>query len=93
MKYKIALKKTEEGYSVSCPRLPGCWLQGETEEEARRNMAKTHHTVTRRTFLRHMVGAGVLVAGAQVGLVGRVAAFPWPRTLQQGDQGRDVGEL
>ena len=34
MKYKIALYKSEEGYSVSCPGLPGCWSQGATEEEA-----------------------------------------------------------
>ncbi len=34
MKYKIALKHTEEGYSVSVPGLPGCWSQGTTEEEA-----------------------------------------------------------
>jgi predicted RNase H-like HicB family nuclease len=33
MKYKIRLEKTEEGHSVSCPGLPGCWSQGETEEE------------------------------------------------------------
>jgi predicted RNase H-like HicB family nuclease len=38
MKYKILLKKTEEGYSVSCPGLPGCWSQGETEEEAIENI-------------------------------------------------------
>lgn len=34
MKYKIALRKSEEGYSVSVPGLPGCWSQGATEEEA-----------------------------------------------------------
>ena len=34
MRYKIALLKTEEGYSVSVPGLPGCWSQGSTEEEA-----------------------------------------------------------
>jgi predicted RNase H-like HicB family nuclease len=34
MKYKIVLQKSEEGYSVNCPGLPGCWSQGETEEEA-----------------------------------------------------------
>jgi predicted RNase H-like HicB family nuclease len=34
MKYKIALRKTDEGYSVSVPGLPGCWSQGATEEEA-----------------------------------------------------------
>ena len=34
MKYKVVLKQTDEGYSVSCPGLPGCWSQGETETEA-----------------------------------------------------------
>jgi predicted RNase H-like HicB family nuclease len=34
MKYKIVLNKTDEGYSVSCPGLPGCWSQGKTEVEA-----------------------------------------------------------
>jgi predicted RNase H-like HicB family nuclease len=34
MKYKIVLQKSEEGYSVNCPGLPGCWSQGETEAEA-----------------------------------------------------------
>jgi predicted RNase H-like HicB family nuclease len=38
MKYKIALRHSEEGYSVSCPGLPGCWSQGETEEEAIANI-------------------------------------------------------
>ncbi len=38
MKYKIVLKKTEEGYSVSCPGLPGCWSQGKTEEAAIENI-------------------------------------------------------
>ena len=38
MKYKIALQKTDEGYSVSVPGLPGCWSQGATEEEALENI-------------------------------------------------------
>jgi predicted RNase H-like HicB family nuclease len=38
MKYKIALRKSEEGYSVSVPGLPGCWPQGATEEEAIQNI-------------------------------------------------------
>ncbi len=38
MKYKIALKDSEEGYSVSVPGLPGCWSQGETEQEALKNI-------------------------------------------------------
>ena len=38
MNYKVRLQKSEEGYSVSCPGLPGCWSQGETEEEALENI-------------------------------------------------------
>lgn len=38
MKYQIVLHKTEEGYSVFCPGLPGCWSQGDTEEEAIENI-------------------------------------------------------
>ena len=38
MKYPVALVPTEEGYSVSCPGLPGCWSQGATEEEALANI-------------------------------------------------------
>lgn len=34
MKYKVALERTDEGYSVSVPGLPGCWSQGATEAEA-----------------------------------------------------------
>ena len=34
MKCKVALNQTDEGFSVSCPGLPGCWSQGDTEEEA-----------------------------------------------------------
>ncbi|MFO7749885.1 MAG: type II toxin-antitoxin system HicB family antitoxin [Desulfobacteraceae bacterium] len=39
MKFKVALKKTDEGYSVFVPGLPGCWSQGKTEEEALENIA------------------------------------------------------
>ena len=39
MKYKIALRPDEEGYSVSVPGLPGCWSQGATEAEAIANIA------------------------------------------------------
>ena len=38
MKYKIIMKKTDEGYSVSCPGLPGCWSQGNSEIEALENI-------------------------------------------------------
>ena len=38
MHYKVRLRKSEEGYSVSCPGLPGCWSQGATEDEALENL-------------------------------------------------------
>ncbi len=38
MKYRIALHKSEEGYSVSVPGLPGCWSQGTAEQEALENI-------------------------------------------------------
>jgi predicted RNase H-like HicB family nuclease len=38
MNYKVRLQKSAEGYSVSCPGLPGRWSQGETEEEALENI-------------------------------------------------------
>ena len=38
MRYRIALHKSDEGYSVSVPGLPGCWSQGATEDEAVENI-------------------------------------------------------
>ena len=38
MKYRVVLKQTDEGYSVNCPGLPGCWSQGATEAEAIENI-------------------------------------------------------
>ena len=38
MQYKVVLQRSEEGYSVSCPGLPGCWSQGATESEALENI-------------------------------------------------------
>ena len=38
MKYKVVLLESEEGFSVSCPGLPGCWSQGATEQEAIENI-------------------------------------------------------
>lgn len=38
MIYKVNLKKTEEGYSIWVPGLPGCWSQGKTEPEALENI-------------------------------------------------------
>jgi predicted RNase H-like HicB family nuclease len=43
MRYKVVLRQSEEGYSVSCPGLPGCWSQGDTEEEALENIQEAIH--------------------------------------------------
>ena len=34
MKYRVMLKPTDEGFSVWCPSLPGCWSQGQTRADA-----------------------------------------------------------
>lgn len=38
MKYTVVFHRTEEGISVSVPGLPGCWSEGDTEEEALTNI-------------------------------------------------------
>ena len=39
MKYKVLLQRSDEGFAVSVPGLPGCWSQGSTEQEALENIA------------------------------------------------------
>ncbi len=43
MKYRIALHKSEEGFAVSVPGLPGCWSQGASEQEAIQNIQDAIH--------------------------------------------------
>ena len=38
MKYRVVLVESEEGFAVSCPSLPGCWSQGDSESEALKNI-------------------------------------------------------
>lgn len=38
MLYKVELIKSEEGYAIGCPELPGCWSQGDSEAEALENI-------------------------------------------------------
>jgi len=53
VKYPIILKKSEEGFAVGCPALPGCWSQGASEEEAIGNIKvaiKEYLEVVRESF-------------------------------------------
>jgi len=38
MTYRVVLQRSEEGFAVSCPGLPGCWSQGASEQEALQNI-------------------------------------------------------
>lgn len=38
MRYPVVLERSDEGYTVSCPALPGCISEGDTEEEALENI-------------------------------------------------------
>ncbi|MGA7877908.1 MAG: type II toxin-antitoxin system HicB family antitoxin [Desulfoferrobacter sp.] len=38
MRYKVRIKRTDEGYAVWVPGLPGCWSQGKSEDEALENI-------------------------------------------------------
>lgn len=38
MRYKVVLSKNDDGYTVHCPALRGCWRQGATERDALANI-------------------------------------------------------
>jgi len=38
LSYPVVIKESEEGFAVGCPALPGCWSQGDTQEEAIENI-------------------------------------------------------
>ena len=43
MRYQVVLHRSDEGISVSVPALPGCWSEGDTEEEALENIRDAIH--------------------------------------------------
>ncbi len=57
MKYKVALHRSEDGYSMSVPGLPGCWSQGATEQEAIENI---------RDAIREYLSVAEELAGTEV---------------------------
>lgn len=57
MKYKVAVHYSEEGYSVRVPGLPGCWSQGQTEQEAVENI---------RDAIREYLSVAEELAGTEV---------------------------
>lgn len=65
MKYKVNLEKTEQGYAIWCPGLPGCWSQGKTEEEAIENIKDAIQTYleTVEELTRDKMSRVVEVAG------------------------------
>jgi len=44
VRFRAAIEQDEDGKFVShCPTLPGCWSQGDTRDEAIRNLADAVH--------------------------------------------------
>jgi predicted RNase H-like HicB family nuclease len=64
MKYQVILQESEEGFAVSCPALPGCWSQGQTETEALDNIqdAITEYLMAMEETLNNQIVREVEVA-------------------------------
>ena len=40
MRFRVIIEPDEDGrFAAHCPALPGCWSQGDTRQEAKRNIA------------------------------------------------------
>lgn len=61
MQYRVALKKSDEGYAVSVPGLPGCWSQGGSEDEAFENI--------RAAIREYMAAVDEELSGSEVRVV------------------------
>ncbi len=58
MIYKVVLHESDEGFSVHCPGLPGCWSVGATEQEAVENI--------RHAIQEYLAAVDELVRGEEV---------------------------
>jgi predicted RNase H-like HicB family nuclease len=38
MRYQVTIYRSDEGITIGVPALPGCWSEGDTEEEALTNI-------------------------------------------------------
>ncbi len=56
MRYQVILHRDEEGISVSVPGLPGCWSEGDTEEEAIDNIRDAIQEYRAAVADRHDLG-------------------------------------
>ena len=71
LRYRVVLKKSDEGYAVWVPALPGCASQGSTEKEAVANIRSAigeYLAVIRKIARKHkrsrIVEVGVSVASS-----------------------------
>ena len=64
MNFPVILIRTDEGYAVGCPSLPGCWSQGSTREEALENIQDAISEVVQAT--RELDAQEWLVEGSEV---------------------------
>ena len=63
MKYKVVMERSDEGYSISVPGLPGCWSQGATEAEA---IANIREAISEYLSVRDELVQGAVVREVEV---------------------------
>jgi predicted RNase H-like HicB family nuclease len=75
MTYQVMLKHDpEEGYAVWCPGLPGCWSQGETEQQALENIrAAIHDYVLAQAEMQRDADTSIRSVDVDIDLGRRVA--------------------
>jgi predicted RNase H-like HicB family nuclease len=59
--YRVNIKKSDDGYAVWCPGLPGCWSDGKTETEALENI--------KDAIVEYLAATDQLADGAETRLV------------------------